>query len=183
MSQQTATQSQTGVRCGNRIHAEKTYHVNIDAVRACCAMGGNWSPPVRQIQDEEIVRGVLNQLRGHHGRVAAAMERTSSTRNAPAAPLPVTEAGMYRTPAGEIFKVQVAVHGSGQLYAKRLDSDTKSFEYAPGALRQLTADMRMTLAQAKEYGALYGVCCVCSRTLTDEKSIEAGIGPVCASRI
>lgn len=106
---------------------------------------------------------------------------------------PVTEAGMYRK--GEtIFKVQKAVHGSGHLYAKRLHvlpSDRAvrgewvkaTFEYAPGALKTLAAEDRLTLEEAKTYGALYGTCIVCGRTLTDEKSIAAGIGPVCASKV
>jgi hypothetical protein len=95
----------------------------------------------------------------------------------------VTE-GMYRK-GGEIFKVQRAVHGSGQLYAKKLvgsKEDGWSFEYAAGAIRGLTADDKMTLSEAKEFGALYGTCCVCARTLTKEESIEAGIGPVCAGK-
>lgn len=102
----------------------------------------------------------------------------------------VTE-GMYRTPDGEIYKVQVAVHGSGRLYAKKLveletprelkkGTRTHEFAYEEGALRKLTADMKMTLEQAKEWGSLYGACCKCGMVLTDEKSIEAGIGPVCA---
>ncbi len=108
----------------------------------------------------------------------------------------VTE-GMYRTPDGTIFKVQRAVHGSGHLYAKRLTAVTPylkmprgkevtvthEFAYASGAIRTLRASDRMTIEQAREFGALYGVCCVCSRTLTDEKSIEAAIGPICAGRI
>jgi hypothetical protein len=40
----------------------------------------------------------------------------------------------------------------------------------------------MTLDQAKAFGALYGACCNCGKTLTDERSIEAGIGPVCARK-
>lgn len=34
----------------------------------------------------------------------------------------------------------------------------------------------------KEIGRATGRCCVCSRLLTDPESIEAGIGPICASR-
>ena len=102
----------------------------------------------------------------------------------------VTEAGMYRR-AGVIFKVQAAVHGSGRLYAKRLVVESVEgsedyhvrFEYAPGAVSVLRASDRMTLEEAKEFGALYGTCCVCGRTLTDEVSIAAGIGPVCGGRI
>lgn len=91
---------------------------------------------------------------------------------------PATE-GMYLKD-GRIFKVQRAVHGSGHLYAKELVDG--SFVYAGGMFRQLDSSHAMTLEQAKEYGALYGVCCACARTLTDEASIEAGIGPVCAKR-
>jgi hypothetical protein len=117
---------------------------------------------------------------------------------------PVTEDGMYLTADSEIFKVQWnRASGSGhRLYAKqmvgygaagRVVQFTKAnaeaqdgleivFEYAPGAMRQLTAAEKMTIEDAKAFGALYGTCCVCGRTLTDEKSIAAGIGPVCAGK-
>lgn len=98
----------------------------------------------------------------------------------------VLEAGMYRKD-DVIYKVQKAVHGSGNLYAKRLvldlDSEGFTFEYAPGVVRNLTADDRMTLEEAKSFGALYGTCVVCGRTLTNETSIAEGIGPICANRI
>ena len=104
---------------------------------------------------------------------------------------PVTEDGMYRNPwDGTIYKVQKAVHGSGHLYAKKLevigtpeDGDAEgTFVYAPGAFKLLRASWKMTLDEAKEFGALYGVCCRCGRTLTDEGSIADGIGPVCAGK-
>jgi hypothetical protein len=98
----------------------------------------------------------------------------------------VTEDGMYRTPDGTIWKVQRAVHGSGQLYAKRLTVEpgqTGTFTYEPGAIRRLRPENRMTLEDAKAFGKLYGVCCQCGRTLTDEVSIADGIGPVCAGRL
>ena len=56
------------------------------------------------------------------------------------------------------------------------------FEYAPGAIRRLDVTDAMTREEAAEFGHLYGVCCVCGRTLTDERSIADGIGPVCAGR-
>lgn len=84
---------------------------------------------------------------------------------------------------GRIFKVQRAVHGSGNLYAKELIAGTGEFDYVPGIANQLVTEGRpMTLEEAKAYGALYGTCCVCGRTLTNETSIAAGIGPVCASK-
>lgn len=131
---------------------------------------------------------------------------------------PVADApeGMHKV-GDAIFKVQRAVHGSGNLYAKRLvvaerecpghldmtdssafdapfvycapDADCANrlparvtFEYAKGVIRNLSEATLMSLDEAKAFGALYGTCCVCGRTLTDEGSIEAGIGPVCAKR-
>lgn len=119
--------------------------------------------------------------------------------------------GMHRTADGTIYKVQRAVHGSGHLYAKQLvahrecdghestdgpignvvycdgtcapEAETEwKFEFAPGALRLLSEDTKLTLEDAKQFGVVYGSCVVCGRTLTDEKSIAAGIGPVCAKR-
>lgn len=83
---------------------------------------------------------------------------------------------------GVIHKVQRS--GTGNLYAKALleDGGDWVFEYIPGAIKNLSEATVMDLEQAKEFGALYGTCCVCSRTLTNEESIEAGIGPVCAGR-
>jgi hypothetical protein len=112
---------------------------------------------------------------------------------APAAPAPkawrpaarVEQDGMYLAPDGTVYKVQQAkVGGSGQLYAKRLvvEDGTGTFVYAPGGINRLDASMRMTLEQAVEYGRLYGVCVRCGSPLTDEVSIAAGIGPVCAGR-
>ena len=98
----------------------------------------------------------------------------------------VTE-GMYRVDE-TIFKVQRALaQGSGHTYAKKLVlgdgyGAKATFVYAPGALKLLTPEHKMTLAQAKEFGALYGTCCRCGRTLTDEGSIEAGIGPICSKK-
>ena len=90
------------------------------------------------------------------------------------------EDGMYQKD-GRIIKVQHAVHGSGHQYAKELIEG--HFEYAPGVMKGLRAEDRMTLEQAMEYGKLYGQCCVCGRTLTNEVSIAAGIGPICLSRL
>lgn len=96
--------------------------------------------------------------------------------------------GMHKV-GDRIYKVQVAVHGSGAKYAKELVQrgadafdDGFMFEYSPGAIRQLSTETLMTLEDAKKFGALYGTCCVCGRTLTNEDSIAAGIGPVCAEK-
>lgn len=99
---------------------------------------------------------------------------TVRTAQAPA----VTD-GMYLMD-GRVFKVQIAKQGSGRLYAKELVNG--AFTYSPGMVNRLRLEHRMTLEQAREYGRLYGVCCNCGADLTDEKSIEAGIGPICAKK-
>lgn len=47
------------------------------------------------------------------------------------------------------------------------------------AVETLASDPK---AAAVAFGMNTGRCCICGRTLTDPSSIEAGIGPVCASR-
>lgn len=101
----------------------------------------------------------------------------------------ITRDGMYRNPStGKIFKVQKAAHGSGKLYAKLLtmeeieDGWKARFQYAPGMIRDLRPEWRMTLADAKEFGALYGTCLRCGATLTREESIDRAMGLVCAGK-
>lgn len=112
---------------------------------------------------------------------------------------PVTEAGFYKS-GDAIYKVQIAVHGSGKPYAKVLVLEepdcggcangepcgagcrwTASWEYAPGAIKSLRAGDRLTAEQAHEFGSVYGFCVFCSKPLTDERSIFAGYGEKCAS--
>lgn len=82
-----------------------------------------------------------------------------------------------------IAKVQTAVHGSGHQYAKQLDPETGKFEYVGGLMAEVrSSGVLLSLERAKELGHLYGRCIRCGRTLTDEGSIEAGIGPVCAGK-
>lgn len=58
------------------------------------------------------------------------------------------------------------------------------WEYVPGGLTIVARKGEpMTLEVAQQYGKLYGVCAICGRTLTDEKSIADGIGPVCKENI
>lgn len=123
-----------------------------------------------------------------------------------AMPLPkagVVEDGMYRDPSdGTIYKVQWN-RGSGdgrRLYAKmlvvdRLDTNTSfstevlesegsdainvRFVYAQGAMKYIRPEWKMTMEEAKAFGALYGICVRCGRDLTKEESIERGMGSTC----
>lgn len=98
------------------------------------------------------------------------------------------EDGMYMVD-GTVYKVQHAVHGSGNQYAKQAfvtdngdGTFAVSFDYARGAIAKIRPEHKMSYEQAKEFGALYGTCCCCGRTLSNELSIALGIGPVCGER-
>lgn len=93
----------------------------------------------------------------------------------------VSEAGMYQSADGAIYRVQAA-RTTGNLYAKRLNL-AGGFDYEQGAIRKLSAADKMSLAQAKAFGVESGICCVCGAFLTDPKSVAEGIGPVCAGRV
>jgi hypothetical protein len=83
---------------------------------------------------------------------------------------------------GTYYKVQVAIHGSGHKYAKEFVPGVLSWKYTPGAITSLSDDTLVDEEQAREFGQLYGMCCFCSRGLTDERSIDVGYGPVCAEK-
>lgn len=110
-------------------------------------------------------------------------EEDAAATPAPARKVPAPE-GMHAY-GGMIWKVQAAVNGSGRVYAKALEEDGDggwTFTYVPGAVRNLSERTLLSLDEAKKFGALYGTCCVCARTLTNEESIAAGIGPICAEK-
>lgn len=86
---------------------------------------------------------------------------------------------------GQIIKIQRSQE-SGYLYAKVLLQELSgkwSFTHLQGGLKLVSEATKITLEDAKKYGQLYGTCCMCGRTLTDERSIAAGIGPVCAEKV
>lgn len=142
-------------------------------------------------KDEAKIR--LDQLQALPRYVApkADGQQTPARRNTPQ----VEADGMYRNPeTGEIFKVQVAMHGSGKLYAKKLvqlDEPTMvrgkearfAFEMARGAIMSLKPEWKLTREDAKAFGDLYGCCMRCGTVLTDEESIETGLGRVCRGKM
>lgn len=121
----------------------------------------------------------------------AAGEAPARRRNAPE----VEADGMYRNPAtGDIYKVQIAHHGSGNLYAKKLvkldepriiRGKEAHFEFvmARGAIYNIKPEWQLDRADAKEFGDLYGCCMRCGLVLTDEASIDAGLGSTCIKKM
>lgn len=88
------------------------------------------------------------------------------------------------------YKVIVAHNGSGRKYAKILNLETGKWDYGRGAIYKLSPDEQMTLEQALDIAKvskdvnsiLYGRCFICGTPLTDDNSIERGIGPICAGK-
>lgn len=62
----------------------------------------------------------------------------------------------------------------GRLFAAR--------ECTPDQEAKILAFVKDPKAAAIAYGIETGVCCVCNAELTNKKSIEAGIGPICATK-
>jgi hypothetical protein len=82
-----------------------------------------------------------------------------------------------------VYRVVQSKQNTNNFYAKRLDVHSGRWEYAPGAIKNLADAPRLTVEVAARMGARYGICVICGRTLTAEKSVEAAIGPVCSGKL
>jgi hypothetical protein len=107
-------------------------------------------------------------------------------------------AGVYQHDSS-LWMVKRAVHGSGRMYAQLINPHCTNcgvharehkqqdmcadlsikFEMVRGAIKHLRASERLTAEQAAHFGALYGFCTNCGRTLTDNDSIKRGMGSTC----
>jgi len=133
-------------------------------------MPGDVEAVIAALPDKRTASAMIDNLKSHE---SLRPERPQAAE---------LEDGIYKID-GQVRKVYHTVHGNNTQVAKAWDEDSRSFEYVgKRGLKGLTPAHKMTLAEAVEFGSIYGICCNCSRTLTDEHSIEAGIGPVCAKR-
>jgi hypothetical protein len=80
--------------------------------------------------------------------------------------------------AGFVFVKDGAEYGEQQRYGMQRPGQTYSGKIED-ALRIIAADF---VAAAKAYAAITGCCSFCKLPLEDERSVEAGYGPVCASK-
>lgn len=87
--------------------------------------------------------------------------------------------GIYLTERG-VYKVQAGKQNPANRYAKIHDGH--KFQYVSGAIYQLNHSDKLTLSQARAIGKAIGSCVKCGAELTDQKSVERGIGPVCEKR-
>ena len=179
------------IRCGSC----QDRHATVDEVRVCYSDEVLRPEPRTNglIYDDELVAWLRDQSgndffeslvryadRNAGGLTAKQHEAAKKTFDSTDAPEGIHIVFEPSAPEPDIYKVQRAVHGSGHRYAKRLNPNTGKFTYAPKAMAKLSEDTLMSLEDAQKYGKLYGMCVRCGATLTDEVSIERGIGPICA---
>lgn len=118
--------------------------------------------------------GLRRQLRERR----AAANRVAEAADAPSTAL--VEDRLYEVD-GAVYRTVKS--GSGNLYAKILDTATGRFEYAAGAITLITPAHRMTVERAKELSIKFARCVRCGRELSADVSVERGIGPVCITKI
>jgi Family of unknown function (DUF6011) len=95
----------------------------------------------------------------------------------PAGTTSANAGGIYvktRTPAGDLPGVYLGKVLGGKFFKSR-DCDAQ----AEAEVVAVCADPK---AAAVAYGRKFGRCSVCNRELSDAASVEAGIGPICASK-
>jgi hypothetical protein len=144
------------------------------------------------------------QLTAVHGAIARAQIAKTKAENAPSVSLEPVEvafrkaqdAGIARPKLrlGEFTFSPAPANGKNPnaIYVKGADgtylgkvAGGRLFTVAsvsPAVEQDIVAVASDPLNSAIAYGKRYGKCSVCARTLTDEDSINRGIGPVCAER-
>lgn len=152
---------------------------------------------------EEQAKSYLEQLRHDYPRPTAAQasewiselkeRKEQSPITAPPKAkggLPSVAAGRYALPSEDgttrLYKVDRPTEGkfAGWTFVKWIrDNGYESNLSKFNARVVLEKIAKNPLDALVTYGRVTGVCGVCGRTLTDPESIEAGIGPVCASKV
>lgn len=89
----------------------------------------------------------------------------------------VVEVGAYQL-NDTLYSVRKS-RESGKLHAFRYNSGTNNWEFARGIVFELRPEMKLSLAEAMDYGVQTGSCVHCGRTLTDAKSVRFGLGTHC----
>jgi hypothetical protein len=174
--------------CDNRAFF-KAPQVNDTAELVAWLRGQGWSDFAQSLVESFEKWGRLTERQMEAARSmrakAIAREAARATALADRAQRPAPRAakpspGLYSV-SGTVYKVQQN-RTKTSTYAKVL-LDSGEWNYVgqqPFGL--LTPAARLTVEAAQAYGRRTGRCAVCARTLTNPTSIEAGIGPVCATR-
>lgn len=152
---------------------------------------------------EQDAQTYLDQLRSDHPRPTAEQAsgwitelKDRKAHNPITAPpkarggLPSVAAGRYAVTADDgttlLYKVDRPSEGkfAGWTFVKWVrDNGYESALTKHQAEKVLTKIAANPMDALVAYGRKTGVCGVCGRKLTDPESVEAGIGPVCASKV
>lgn len=143
------------------------------------------------------------QLTAVHGAIARAKVAADKALNAPTLSVEPIEVAFAKASAAGIARPKLRLgefvfspapltgKNPNAIYVKHSDgtylgkvAGSRLFTVAsvsPEVEGEIVAVAADPLNAAIAYGKRYGKCAVCARTLTDEDSINRGIGPVCAA--
>ena len=160
------------IRCGKC----KDRHETTAQVRECYAIAAP-----RTDSPSDAANRLAASLRTHLAETPARQEHVSQAI--------AGQAGSWGTPAeegvyvvqGRIFRVVVKENGSGRPFAEEMVNG--KYVYAKGWVFRLRAEDRMSLEDAKAWGLKEIRCIRCGIELRKKASREAGIGPVCATKV
>lgn len=163
---------------------------------------GSFTPGQRQLVLKLIEEGALAAVQADTKKGAAKLDLGGINKlfdNAKASGMK-RMALRFRDEAGDGFSVSPAkadsrnpgclyVKSAGGTYLGKIDKDGNfaganygASEHAARAQAALIEFNKDPIKQAKAYGFETGNCCFCGLLLTDERSVTAGYGPVCAER-
>jgi hypothetical protein len=151
-----------------------------------------WMKEHRDIKEiDEMLNRTRNGLlmKEHEIHKAEDVKKRYELKRARQGGLKMPDEGIYYNKEENlIYVVARANYGSGSITCKHRPANrtwwTKTvdiLELAENIVEGST--IPLTLEEAKEIGLLTGICTVCGRGLSDAKSKEIGMGPVCRARM
>lgn len=148
--------------------------------------GRETSPPVSERQ-KAFIASLAAQLaiqapQPNNSKAASAIvsQLLSAVREARALPHPGV--GVWAQAGADGSVVHVAVRGDKVFESRDTGRSWVSTDIVPQALER-SAFERVSNEDIAELGHASGACAICGRTLTNEQSIAAGIGPICSARL
>jgi len=152
----------------------------VEALRAM-AVDATASPRNREFA-ESLVRWVDG------GRALTENQRNAAERmvSRPAGPVAPVENGLYLFDDGSIWKVYTTQNDRTATKVLRVVGNSGSFDYVKGGTRTVSQAVaagtarKLTQDEAQAFGRQHGFCVNCALDLTDDRSLAAGYGPVCA---
>jgi hypothetical protein len=146
-------------------YADRALQGLIDAHTAGTLSRGNASKLIDLLKKLPFRREIPRQAQQN---IRAAETRTSEK----------VGPGYYRLD-GDFYRVQTS-RSSDRNYSLLWTGSRWDYESGRSAYSRLTAAMELSAEDAKEFGDQYHACVFCTQQLTDQRSIDAGYGPICA---